>query len=87
MKRLKLLFIIVLFLLSSCIEVEPIEINPPTGNPPSSITSLGNFIYTQGDDVYRFEDKEAGVVCWIFYPQMYSGGISCLHKDQTLLNK
>lgn len=34
----------------------------------------------------RYEDKEAGVVCWAFKTG-YAGGISCLPINQTKLHR
>lgn len=37
-------------------------------------------------EVTRFEDKEAGVVCWV-YNGYNKGGISCLPIAQTTLGR
>ena len=36
--------------------------------------------------VYRFVDREAEVICWIFISS-YKGGISCLPLDETGLDQ
>jgi hypothetical protein len=56
--------------------------------PNQSIQAEGNVMRLEGlvilDGVSRFEDAEAGVICWV-YTQAYRGGISCLPKSETLL--
>lgn len=85
MKNISFFLVIFSLFLGSCLGSEKIDSNPQNEKNPQEAFSLGDFTYTQGDDVYRIEDKEAGVICYIFYPQAYSGGISCLPKEETLL--
>lgn len=50
-------------------------------------SSSGNVTRTEvglPDYVSRFEDPQAGVVCWVF-DRYEKGGISCLPKSQTTL--
>lgn len=42
---------------------------------------------TIDDRVWRYEDKEAGVVCWVFSSGAYRGGIDCLPIDETKLQR
>lgn len=36
--------------------------------------------------IERFEDTDAGVVCWVYHDS-YKGGLSCLPINQTKLGK
>lgn len=38
-----------------------------------------------GSSVYRLVDTEARVVCWVYDPPSYGGGISCLPLADTAL--
>lgn len=69
---MKRLFLVLVLLMVSCSSVETSEVTPH--NPTILIQ----------DNVYRFIDKEADVVCWV-YAQGYKGGISCLPLSETNL--
>lgn len=44
--------------------------------------------YTKlSDDVYRFIDPDADVVCWVSIYGATGGGISCMPLNQTRLRK
>ena len=66
----KILIILLMFVLVGCAPAEkPME---------GTIRTNGSF------GVSRYFDKEAGVVCWIYYDYK-AGGISCLPIEDTLL--
>ena len=49
---------------------------------PLTELPVGNASFN--NSVFRFIDKEAGVICWI-YSDGYRGGISCLPLSDTFL--
>jgi hypothetical protein len=65
----KILIILLVLVLTSC----------TPKNKPAETTPVNT-----GYGVSRYFDKEAGVVCWIYYDYK-AGGISCLPIGDTLL--
>jgi hypothetical protein len=82
MKRVMLIGLIVI-MLYGCSKTAP----PLVSNEKQiEITHLGNVELYYSADIGRFEDKDAGVVCWVI-AEYSGGGISCLPLDQTNLSK
>jgi hypothetical protein len=81
MKNKKRLIIMLLLsvLLGGCVA--------PNSSYIDTNTNHENFVQIQeytGNSVWRFIDKEAGTVCWI-YANYNKGGISCLPIKDTYL--
>jgi len=80
MKRFLLLLVVVTILLIGCAPVAsmPTDDSVSAQEIPAGNGGLG------GNNVFRYIDEEAGVVCWI-YSDGYRGGISCLPLVETNL--
>jgi len=68
MKRIAI-FLLMAIILVSCTAPTPVVI---PSLPPSWMSA----------HIYRFYDKEADVVCWVYY----EGGLSCLPRTETKLS-
>lgn len=75
-QRMKKLILISLLVLMSCGPMRPEPPSEAVDNPLKPVVFYNSY------GAYRFVDREAGVVCWVWN---VTGGISCLPIDATKL--